>query len=383
MVRSLQEYVTRQADRRPQATALVDGDLAVTYEALETRANRLARLLREHARRGDRIGLLLPKSPAAIAGMLASLKAGAIYVPLDPESPAARLEKILRAAECRVLLAAAPAVPLLRALMPRLEQALRPDLVWIGDVPADAGDLEARCSEADAAALSPEPLQDGGAGDDPAHLLFTSGSTGTPKGVIVAHRNVIAFVTWANGYFGVAQSDRVSCHSPFAFDLSTWDLFGGFAAGAEVHLVPPQLNLFPGRLVEFIREHRLTQWFSVPSLLAYLARFDAVQPGDFPELRRIIWCGEVFPTPALRYWMERVPHASFTNLYGPTETTIASSWFRVEAPPSRPGCHRADRARLRRRDAAHPGTRPAPPAAWRGRRDRHRRRRRDARLLAR
>ena len=131
----------------------------------------------------------------------------------------------------------------------------------------------------------------------------------------------------------------MSCHSPFAFDLSTWDLFGGFAAGAEVHLVPPQLNLFPGRLVEFIREHRLTQWFSVPSLLAYLARFDAVQPGDFPELRRIIWCGEVFATPALRYWMERVPHASFTNLYGPTETTIASSWFRVEAPPSRPGCH--------------------------------------------
>ena len=363
MARSLQEYVTRQADRRPQATALVDGDLAVTYEALETRANRLARLLRQHASRGDRIGLLLPKSPAAIAGMLASLKAGAIYVPLDPESPAARLEKILRAAECRVLLASAPAVPLLRALLPQLEPGLRPDLVWIGDVPADSGELGARCSEADAAALSPEPLQGGGAGDDPAHLLFTSGSTGTPKGVIVAHRNVIAFVTWANAYFGLAPGDRVSCHSPLAFDLSTWDLFGGFAAGAEVHLVPPQLNLFPGRLVDFIREHRLTQWFSVPSLLAYLARFDAVQPGDFPELQRLIWCGEVFATPALRYWMERVPHASFTNLYGPTETTIASSCFRVEAPPSDPGAsvpigHACDGETLH---ILGPDLRPVPP----------------------
>jgi len=336
MVRSLQEYVTRQAERRPQATALVDGDLAVTYEALEARANRLARLLRERVRQGDRIGLLLPKSPAAVAGMLASMKAGAIYVPLDPESPAPRLEKILRAAECRILLASAPAVPLLRQLMPPLDPALRPELLWMGDVPADSG-LDTTICEGDAAALSPEPVQGGGAGDDPAHLLFTSGSTGTPKGVVVAHRNVIAFVTWANGYFGLAQSDRVSCHSPFAFDLSTWDLFGGFAAGAEVHLVPPQLNLLPGRLVDFIREHRLTQWFSVPSLLAYLARFDAVQPGDFPELRRLIWCGEVFATPALRYWMERVPHASFTNLYGPTETTIASSCFRVEAPPSDPG----------------------------------------------
>ncbi len=329
MARALQDYVTRQAERRPDASALVDGDLRVTYEALETRANRLARLLRERVRRGDRIGLLLPKSPAAIAAMLASLKLGAIYVPLDPESPAARLEKILRAAECAVLLASAPAVPLLR----RLDPALRHDLVWLGDLPADAGDLQARFHEAEAAALSPEPVAAGGGCDDPAHLLFTSGSTGAPKGVIVAQRNVIAFVTWANAYFGLGEGDRVSCHSPLAFDLSTWDLFGGFAAGAEVHLVPPQLNLFPGRLVDFIRAHRLVQWFSVPSLLAYLARFDAVRPGDFPELRRIIWCGEVFATPALRYWMERVQHASFTNLYGPTETTVASSYFRVETPP--------------------------------------------------
>jgi amino acid adenylation domain-containing protein len=334
MVRALQDYVTRQAERRPQATALVDGDRRVTYEALERSANRLARLLRARARRGDRIGLLLPKSPAAIAAMLAALKAGAIYVPLDPESPAARLEKILRAAECRLLLASAPAADLLRRLLPGLEPALRPDLVWMGDVPAAAGDLAAAFGEADAAALSPEPLPDGGAGDDPAHLLFTSGSTGTPKGVIVAHRNVTAFVDWANAYFGVDETDRLSCHSPLVFDLSTWDLFGGFAAGAEVHLVPPQLNLFPSRLVDFIRAHRLTQWFSVPSLLAYLTRFDAVPPGDFPELKRIIWCGEVFAPPALRYWMERVPHASFTNLYGPTETTIASSYHTVEAPPS-------------------------------------------------
>ena len=97
----------------------------------------------------------------------------------------------------------------------------------------------------------------------------------------------------------------------------------------------------------------------------------------------IIWCGEVFATPALRYWMERVPHASFTNLYGPTETTIASSYFTGRGAAFRPGRQRADRARLRRRDAAHPRPRPAPAAAGRGRRDRHRRRRRDARLLAR
>jgi acyl-coenzyme A synthetase/AMP-(fatty) acid ligase len=151
---------------------------------------------------------------------------------------------------------------------------------------------------------------------------------------MVSHANVIAFVTWANRHFGLSPADRVSCHSPLHFDLSTYDLYGGFAAGAEVHLVPSELNLFPHGLIDFIRGHRLTQWFSVPSVLTYLARFDAVTPGDFAHLRRILWCGEVFPTPALKYWMERLPHVTFTNLYGPTETTIASSYYTVPAPPA-------------------------------------------------
>jgi acyl-coenzyme A synthetase/AMP-(fatty) acid ligase len=100
--------------------------------------------------------------------------------------------------------------------------------------------------------------------------------------------------------------------------------------------VPPELNTFPPRLVEFIRSSELTQWFSVPSLLNYLAKFDAVRWHDFPALRRLLWCGEVFPTPALIYWMQRLPHVTFTNLYGPTETTIASAFYTVPECPSDP-----------------------------------------------
>ena len=336
MVRSLQGYVVRQAERRPEAAALVFGDETTSYGDLEARSNRLARLLKEAgAGPGDRIGLLLPKSPAAVAAMLATLKAGCIYVPIDPESPAARVERILRAADCRLLLVASSAVALAGDLMAALGPETRPNVVLMegGGAAQDVG-IVIRFTESDAAGLSAEPLPHAGDPDAPAHILFTSGSTGAPKGVVVTHENVIAFITWANGYFGLGGDERISCHSPLHFDLSTYDLFGGFAAGAEVHLVPPALNLFPGRLVELIRGRRLTQWFSVPSILAYLARFDAVKQGDFPELRRLIWCGEVFPTPALSYWMRRLPHVAFTNLYGPTETTIASSYHTLEAPPS-------------------------------------------------
>jgi non-ribosomal peptide synthetase component F len=131
-------------------------------------------------------------------------------------------------------------------------------------------------------------------------------------------------------------SDRKSCHSPLHFDLSTFDIYGTFATGAQLHLVPPAANLLPNKLAEFIRRAELTQWFSVPSALTYMAKFNALKAGDFPSLKRLLWCGEVFPTPALIYWMERLPHVRFTNLYGPTEATIASSYYTVPRPPQDP-----------------------------------------------
>jgi acyl-coenzyme A synthetase/AMP-(fatty) acid ligase len=118
------------------------------------------------------------------------------------------------------------------------------------------------------------------------------------------------------------------------FDLSTFDIFGTFASGAQLHLVPPELNLLPHNIVEFIRSSALTQWFSVPSVLNYLTKLDAVRFNDFPSLKRLIWCGEVFPTPALIYWMKRLPNVRFTNLYGPTEATIASSYYDVPSCPA-------------------------------------------------
>jgi acyl-coenzyme A synthetase/AMP-(fatty) acid ligase len=118
------------------------------------------------------------------------------------------------------------------------------------------------------------------------------------------------------------------------FDLSVFDIFGAFAAGAQLHLVPPKVALLPNKLAEFIRSSELTQWFSVPSVLNYMAKFDVVSSNDFPALQRLLWCGEVFPTPALMYWMKRLPHVTFTNLYGPTETTIASSYYTVKSCPA-------------------------------------------------
>jgi acyl-coenzyme A synthetase/AMP-(fatty) acid ligase len=133
--------------------------------------------------------------------------------------------------------------------------------------------------------------------------------------------------------FRIGETDRLSCHSPLHFDLSVFDIFGAFAAGAELHLATPKLNVLPNKLADFIRDSELTHWFSVPSVLNYMAKFDVVKADDFPRLKRLLWCGEVLPVPALAYFMKRLPHVSFTNLYGPTEATIASSYYDVPACP--------------------------------------------------
>lgn len=330
MAELLHHFLLRRAERAPDRTAIVDGERRLRYGELARWSERLSSLLREAGcGKGDRVCLLVPKSAAAISAMHAVLRAGGIYVPLDPQSPAPRLRRIVDCCEPRLVLADGSS--------------------WGRAVELDAlcGGLRLGRLDRPAEPVHPRPLFDGGDLDaatgptaaprvsdaDPAHILFTSGSTGTPKGVVVTHAAVRSFVEWANGYFGAGPEDRNSGHSPLFFDLSTYDIYGTFHAGAELHLVAPRLNLLPHKLAGFIRERGLTQWFSVPSILSYLARFDAVAQGDFPRLRRLLWCGEVFPTPSLRYWMSRLPHVEFTNLYGPTEATIASSYYTVERPP--------------------------------------------------
>jgi amino acid adenylation domain-containing protein len=329
----LQDYAARRAESDPSDVALVMAHERITYGELEADSNRLARFLRDRGcRPGDRICLFTPKSPAAIVAMHAVLKAGAAYVPIDPASPAPRIAKIMDAADPRLVLAAPAAAPVLD------------ELVAAGGLRVQVGSLEVRpvtgkhfagvFARSDWNAPPSVPLEPTGDGDSMAHILFTSGSTGVPKGVVITHANVIAFVEWAISYFGTRASDRLSGHPPLHFDLSTFDIYGALAAGAELHLVPPSLGVDPHRLAALIRESEMTQWFSVPSVLTYMAKFDAVAQNDFPALERLLWCGEVLPTPVLVHWMKRLPHVRFTNLYGPTEATIASSYHTVAACPA-------------------------------------------------
>ncbi len=325
----LQSLLTNSRRLFPKEHAVSHRDRRIDYEELDRLSNQVAHLLSDQGvRPGDRVGLYLQKSVEAIISIFGVLKAGAAYVPIDPQSPVKRASYIIK--NCRMSFIVGSA-----ELLPRIRDALTGSegirgVLLVDRTPEPAPPFSVPLFRWEAIAVLPfdEPPRVDCIEDDLAYILYTSGSTGEPKGVMITHRNALTFVEWGLETFRVSFEDRLSNHAPLHFDLSIFDIFVAIGAGATVILVP-EGNVFPVELSRFISENRITIWYSVPSALILLLLYGNLPKYTMPALRAVLFAGEVFPVKYLRQLMKEWPQAGFYNLYGPTETNVCT-YYPVE-----------------------------------------------------
>ncbi|NLV75278.1 MAG: amino acid adenylation domain-containing protein [Chloroflexi bacterium] len=169
----------------------------------------------------------------------------------------------------------------------------------------------------------------GARASDPLYVVFTSGSTGTPKGVAVSHRNVISFIEEFVPVVGLGADDVLGGQAPFDFDISVKDLYSTIKCGATLCVIPRSYFSVPVRLLAFLSEQRVTTLIWAVSAMSILATLKALDGRSLPDLRRVLFSGEVMPIKHLAYWREHVPQACYTNLYGPTEITCNCLYYHV------------------------------------------------------
>ncbi|MBW3570369.1 MAG: amino acid adenylation domain-containing protein [Gemmatimonadetes bacterium] len=295
-----------QARRTPDAVALVAEEGTLTYAQLDALANRLARRLAAlGVRPGARVGVCLERGPAMVASLLAAMKAGAAYVPLDPGYPAARLAGMLEDADVAVLVTAS-----------RLADRLPPHGAAVLALDADAAAL---------AGESAGPVGVDADPDLPAYVIFTSGSTGRPKGAVNAHRGVLNRLFWMQEAYGLTADDVVLQKTPFSFDVSVWEFFWPLMTGARLVVARPEGHRDPAYLAELIERERVTTVHFVPSMLA--AFLDGAAPARCASLRRVVCSGEALSADLVARFHARMPASTeLHNLYGPTEAAVDVTW---------------------------------------------------------
>ncbi|HEE9839735.1 TPA: enterobactin non-ribosomal peptide synthetase EntF, partial [Citrobacter freundii] len=303
---TLSALVTQQADKTPDAPALADARYQFSYREMRQQVVALASLLRERGvRPGDSVAVALPRSVFLTLALHGIVEAGAAWLPLDTGYPDDRLRMMLEDAK------------------PKLLIATEEQLARFSDIPG----LESLCYDSPLPAEDAAPL----ALSQPNHtayIIFTSGSTGRPKGVMVGQTAIVNRLLWMQNHYPLTADDVVAQKTPCSFDVSVWEFFWPFIAGAKLVMAEPEAHRDPLAMQQFFARYGVTTTHFVPSMLA--AFVASLTPETAWEscasLKRVFCSGEALPADLCREW-EQLTHAPLHNLYGPTEAAVDVSWY--------------------------------------------------------
>ncbi|MEJ2502855.1 MAG: amino acid adenylation domain-containing protein [Gemmatimonadota bacterium] len=318
--------VSHFAQRTPDHPALSFDGTALSYAELDRASNQLAHALIERGLRPrNRVGIFLHKSLEMGIAIYGTLKAGGVFVPLDPFMPAARLAFILEDCGIRhVVTSDRMAKPL-----SSLPAESRPTLFGV------SGEADLEGIAWDEIRDHPDTLPDVWIIDqDLGYIMYTSGSTGHPKGMMHTHHGSNSYARWGALHVGLRPSDRVASHAPLHFDLSNFDFFSTAQTGGTVVLVPEPVTKVPATWTRHIEDERISVLFTVPFTLIEMLERGVMEQRDLSSLRWILFGGEPFPPKHLRALMRRLPDVRFTNVYGPAEAPSCTCY---DVPPLEDG----------------------------------------------
>ncbi|MDT0263449.1 amino acid adenylation domain-containing protein [Jatrophihabitans lederbergiae] len=307
------EWFHRSAERDSDQSALEVDGVGLSYRELDVWVARVAtEILATDSVRAGTVGLLASRTVGTYVGYLAALRAGVPVVPMNPQVPAARNATICAAADVRLVLSDDTELATRRELIreypaPILSLGYRD---WLTVESAESGPAE----------LTPAHP------DDIAYILFTSGSTGRPKGVPIRHRQLSEFTPYCAERYGVGPTSRLSQTFDLTFDPSVFDMSVSWFAGATLVVPSREQILTPAR---FVNEHRITHWYSVPSVISLAGRLRNLTPNSMPELRWSIFAGEQLTLDQARAWATAAPLSIIENAYGPTELTVTCVGYRL------------------------------------------------------
>ncbi|WP_440262019.1 amino acid adenylation domain-containing protein, partial [Dyella sp.] len=295
--------------RHPDAIAVQYEEMTLSYRLLNERANQLAHYLRSLGVKPDRVvALYMERSIEMVLALYAVMKAGAAYLPIDPDHPAERVRYMLDDAQADIVLTQAA-----------LQAALPDGAYRVLAVDALADTLAKESTEnpdADAIGLRADHL---------AYVIYTSGSTGRPKGVMVPHRGVVNRIEWMQRSYPLDSQDRVLQKTPYSFDVSVWEFIWPLMAGARLVVARAQGHRDPRYLEDTIRHHGITILHFVPSMLAQM--LDGSAWGELHSVRRVFCSGEALSKNHVAHYRASGTRALLHNLYGPTEASIDVSYW--------------------------------------------------------